>query len=241
MLALVTREGMARIRAGDSEFVERAICYLEVDPYHFGSGYNKSTLIRCLKRLSLTPGNRRVCEVLFFTPSTTTTVARFVTFGGSLPASRCRSLSSALRSDSFHQRFACRGGHVSFSTILSASTEAIPTPDQAQHERAAASRPLLPAPPFLPRPALVRLRAKSVAAANYKSLPSPAFFHSAGGLTSLTTAPFDGLRTRIDSFSTAPSSDGRSIWLSSAAGPAASRGVSFTGPPSPLTPVFRLA
>ncbi|HEV7405672.1 MAG TPA: hypothetical protein VGO11_22200 [Chthoniobacteraceae bacterium] len=55
MLALVTREGRARIRAGDPEFVERAICYLEVDPYHFRSGYNKSTLIRCLKGLSLSP------------------------------------------------------------------------------------------------------------------------------------------------------------------------------------------
>lgn len=55
MLRLVTQEGIACIRAGDPEFVERAICYLEVDPYHFRSGYNKATLIRCLKRLPLTP------------------------------------------------------------------------------------------------------------------------------------------------------------------------------------------
>jgi hypothetical protein len=55
MLALFSSEGSARIRAGDADFVERAICYLEVDPYHFRSGYNKATLIRCLKRLSLSP------------------------------------------------------------------------------------------------------------------------------------------------------------------------------------------
>ena len=55
MLALVTGSGRARIRAGDPEFVERAICYLEVDPRHFRSGYNKTTLIRCLKRLALVP------------------------------------------------------------------------------------------------------------------------------------------------------------------------------------------
>ena len=66
MLALVGAAGMARIRAGDPEFVERAICYLEVDPYHFRSGYNKATLIRCLKRLQLSPKQQSRLRAVVF-------------------------------------------------------------------------------------------------------------------------------------------------------------------------------
>jgi hypothetical protein len=49
MFELLSEEGKQRIRNGDVEYVERAICYLEVDPMHFRSGYNKVRLISCLK------------------------------------------------------------------------------------------------------------------------------------------------------------------------------------------------
>ncbi|EDY16072.1 hypothetical protein CfE428DRAFT_6397 [Chthoniobacter flavus Ellin428] len=46
---LLSDEGRARIRAGDSEYVDLAISYLEADPYFDGTGYVKSYLVRYLK------------------------------------------------------------------------------------------------------------------------------------------------------------------------------------------------
>ena len=47
--------GGARVRllAGDPELVEWAIAYIEVDPYHFASGYYKTALLRRLKWVAL--------------------------------------------------------------------------------------------------------------------------------------------------------------------------------------------
>jgi hypothetical protein len=55
MLALVSEDDKGRIRRSDPEYVERAICYLEVDPLYFRSGYTKAKLINCLKWVRLTP------------------------------------------------------------------------------------------------------------------------------------------------------------------------------------------
>jgi len=43
-----------RLREGDPLIVERALVFLELDPYVFRSGYTKAVIIRCIKRLSLT-------------------------------------------------------------------------------------------------------------------------------------------------------------------------------------------
>jgi len=53
MFELVSDAGLASIAAGDPKMVERAICFLEVAPFHFRSGYDKVVLIRRLKRIPL--------------------------------------------------------------------------------------------------------------------------------------------------------------------------------------------
>lgn len=50
---LFSDESAAEIRQGTPEAVEWAVCYLELDPYYFRSGYNKSWLIRQLKQAPL--------------------------------------------------------------------------------------------------------------------------------------------------------------------------------------------
>jgi hypothetical protein len=52
---LLSTEGRAGIRAGEPEYVERAIAYLEADPYFDGTGYVKSALVRYLKLVPFTP------------------------------------------------------------------------------------------------------------------------------------------------------------------------------------------
>jgi len=52
---LLSNAGRDRIRAGDPEFVERAIAYLEADPYFDGTGYCKSNLVRYLKLVPFSP------------------------------------------------------------------------------------------------------------------------------------------------------------------------------------------
>ena len=66
MFELVSHAGLTRLSAGDPEMVERAICFLEVDPFHFRSGYNKAVLIRRLKRISLSASQQsRLRGVVF--------------------------------------------------------------------------------------------------------------------------------------------------------------------------------
>ena len=58
-------DGAAKLSAGDPEIVDWAISYLQVDPFHFRSGYHKSWLIRRLKRIPLTPEQKkRLCVVV---------------------------------------------------------------------------------------------------------------------------------------------------------------------------------
>jgi len=52
---LLQDAGPSRIRAGDQEFVEMAISFLEADPYFDCSGYYKSNLVRYLKFVAFTP------------------------------------------------------------------------------------------------------------------------------------------------------------------------------------------
>ena len=51
---LLSDSGRVRIRAGDPDYVERAIAYLEADPYFDGTGYVKSYLVRYLKLVPFT-------------------------------------------------------------------------------------------------------------------------------------------------------------------------------------------
>jgi hypothetical protein len=57
-------DGAAKLSAGDPDTVDWAISYLEVDPFHFRSGYDKNWLIRRLKRLPLTPEQYRRLRVV---------------------------------------------------------------------------------------------------------------------------------------------------------------------------------
>lgn len=52
-------EGLERLSAGDPETTDWAVAFLEVDPFHFRSGYDKTYLIRRLKRLPLTFDHKR--------------------------------------------------------------------------------------------------------------------------------------------------------------------------------------
>jgi len=46
-------DALQRLEAGDSELLEVAIAFVEVDPYYFRSGYLKKRLFRRLRRLTL--------------------------------------------------------------------------------------------------------------------------------------------------------------------------------------------
>ena len=45
--------GLSGLEQGDPELLELALCYLEVDPYYFRSGYLKTRLFRRLRRMTL--------------------------------------------------------------------------------------------------------------------------------------------------------------------------------------------
>lgn len=47
-----------RLRAGDIDSIEAALCFVELRPYFFRSGYMFKELLRLLKRVTLTPGQR---------------------------------------------------------------------------------------------------------------------------------------------------------------------------------------
>lgn len=64
MFELIAPDGLARLSAGDPDLVEWAIAYLEVDPFHFRSGYYKSWLMRRLKRLALMPWHQARLRVV---------------------------------------------------------------------------------------------------------------------------------------------------------------------------------
>jgi hypothetical protein len=53
-----SREVRARILNGDFAAIEAAICFLEVRPYFFRSGYMFKDLLRALKRAPLTQEER---------------------------------------------------------------------------------------------------------------------------------------------------------------------------------------
>jgi hypothetical protein len=61
---LLCDEGRVRIRAGDQEYVESAICYLEADPYFDGTGFVKSALVRYLKLVPFTPSQQERLRAL---------------------------------------------------------------------------------------------------------------------------------------------------------------------------------
>ena len=47
-----------RIRSGDTEAIEAALCFVELRPYFFRSGYMFKTFLPMLKRVQLTPSQR---------------------------------------------------------------------------------------------------------------------------------------------------------------------------------------
>jgi hypothetical protein len=47
-----------RIRSGDTEAIEAALCFVELCPYFFRSGYMFKTFLPMLKRVQLTPSQR---------------------------------------------------------------------------------------------------------------------------------------------------------------------------------------
>ena len=47
-----------RIRSGDTDAIEAALCFVELRPYFFRSGYMFKTLLPMLKRVQLTPSQR---------------------------------------------------------------------------------------------------------------------------------------------------------------------------------------
>lgn len=63
-IRLCTGEGPSRLRAGDPEYVELAISYLEADPHFDGTGYAKSDLTRYLKLLPFTATQRERLQAL---------------------------------------------------------------------------------------------------------------------------------------------------------------------------------
>lgn len=54
----MTRDLATRLAEGDASAVEEAIRYLENDPWEFGSGYEKATLLRRLKHIALSEADR---------------------------------------------------------------------------------------------------------------------------------------------------------------------------------------
>ena len=61
---LLSDAGRVRIRAGDSDYVERAIAYLEADPYFESTGYIKSYLVRYLKLVPFTQSQQERLRAL---------------------------------------------------------------------------------------------------------------------------------------------------------------------------------
>jgi hypothetical protein len=58
-------EALEKFRAGDMSVLEPALCFLEVRPYFFRSGYMFSVLLRRVKRAPLTPDQQqRLDDVL---------------------------------------------------------------------------------------------------------------------------------------------------------------------------------
>jgi hypothetical protein len=64
MFEVLTEDGQARLKAGDAEMVDWAVAYLEVDPFHFRSGYHKTLLVRRLKWLVLLPEHQERLRVV---------------------------------------------------------------------------------------------------------------------------------------------------------------------------------
>jgi hypothetical protein len=64
MFEVLTDDGQAQLKAGDAEMVDWAVAYLEVDPFHFRSGYDKSLLVRRLKWLVLLPEHQERLRVV---------------------------------------------------------------------------------------------------------------------------------------------------------------------------------
>ncbi len=51
-------EALEKFRSGDTSVVEPALCFLELRPYFFRSGYMFNTLMRRMKPIPLTPDQR---------------------------------------------------------------------------------------------------------------------------------------------------------------------------------------
>ena len=64
MFEVFTESGQALLKTGDGGMVDWAIAYLEVDPFHFRSGYDKSLLVRRLKWLVLLPEHQERLRVV---------------------------------------------------------------------------------------------------------------------------------------------------------------------------------
>jgi hypothetical protein len=52
-------EALEKFRSGDSSVVEPALCFLELRPYFFRSGYMFNTLLRRMRRIPLKPDQRK--------------------------------------------------------------------------------------------------------------------------------------------------------------------------------------
>jgi hypothetical protein len=52
-------EALEKFRAGDTSVVEPALCFLELRPYFFRSGYMFTKLMRRMKHIPLTPAQQK--------------------------------------------------------------------------------------------------------------------------------------------------------------------------------------
>lgn len=57
-------EALEKFRSGDTSVVEPALCFLELRPYFFRSGYMFNTLMRRMKPIPLTPDQRARLEAV---------------------------------------------------------------------------------------------------------------------------------------------------------------------------------
>ncbi len=57
-------EALVKFRVGDTSVVEPALCFLELRPYFFRSGYMFNTLMRRMKHIPLTPDQRTRLDVV---------------------------------------------------------------------------------------------------------------------------------------------------------------------------------